>query len=79
MLGTKVTCPNKVPAFAGYLASPDYREIGTRTCGWQGYEVIQRGVFTPQSGFDPLAIKVRCRSCKHEFYVFPAVKYEAKA
>lgn len=76
MLGTRVKCPNKVPCYAGYISDPHFKQIGERTCGYEGYEIIQRGVFKTNSGFDPLAIKVRCRECKHEYLVFPSIKYE---
>ena len=63
MLGTKVKCPGMVKDRTG-LMTP---------CGYEGYIILEEGVFAPDSGYDPLACRVKCRSCGHIYIVFPAV------
>lgn len=43
-------------------------------CGYDGYKVIAEGVFTQGSGFDPLAMRVKCKKCGMEYYLFPLIK-----
>ena len=40
-------------------------------CGERSYMVISDQVFTLDSGFDPEGIKVRCKGCGQEYYIFP--------
>jgi len=42
-------------------------------CGYSGYNIIKQGVFSYESGYDPSAIKVSCRRCGCEYYIFPLV------
>jgi hypothetical protein len=74
MLGTRVKCPNKVDTYAGYLLDK-MNVIGQHTCGYEQYDIVGRNL---PDGFDPLAVKVKCRACQFEYWVFPAVKYEDK-
>ena len=48
----------------------------TIVCGYAGYEVLVKGIFTKESGFDPLAMKVKCRRCEQEYYLFPQVNFK---
>lgn len=56
-------CPNIVK---GYFSDE-------MACGYKGYKLLERGVFTKASGFDPLALKVQCRQCEHIYYIFPTL------
>ena len=63
MLGTKVKCPGMVKNSFG----------DDVLCGYEGYILLEEGVFTPDSGYDPLASRVKCRRCGHIYIVFPAL------
>ncbi len=42
-------------------------------CGYGGYEILVTGIFTKESGFDPLGCLVKCRRCGNEYYLFPQI------
>jgi len=46
-------------------------------CGAEAYEVLERGIFTSASGYDPLGLKVKCKNCENEYYLFPRKDIEA--
>lgn len=64
-LGTTVKCPNIVKN----IMDDDV------PCGYEGYELLEKGIYTKHSGYDPLACRVKCRRCGHIYIVFPAVKF----
>ena len=64
MKGYQAKCPN--------LVKPLYPIV----CGYDGYEVLVKGIFTKESGFDPLAMKVKCGRCGQEYYLFPQVNFK---
>jgi hypothetical protein len=77
MLGTKAKCPNVVFKVVACLVSQGLGE-GIRelvSCGDEHYDIIDPRPFSEDSGIDPLAILVRCKSCGCEYYIFPALKY----
>lgn len=71
MKGYLAKCPNLVES-PHLIGNPSQRII----CGYAGYEVLVRGVWTRESGFDPLAMRVRCRRCDNEYYLFPQVNFK---
>lgn len=68
MLGTKAKCPNKVKNYFGDMVP----------CGCERYRILKKGIFTPDSGYDPLAYKVKCRECGHTYIIFPPLNYRDK-
>jgi len=68
MIGTKAKCPNKVSNCFG----------DTGPCGCERYTTIEKEVFTPDSGYDPLACKVKCRECGYIYIIFPPLNYKDK-
>jgi len=67
MLGTQAKCPN--------IIKDDYFGYN-RVCGCGAYTILKTGVFTPESGYDSLACKVKCKGCGHIYYIFPALNYK---
>lgn len=41
-------------------------------CGERSYVILDKRPFTLDSGIDPLGIKVKCKGCGKEYYLFPA-------
>lgn len=70
MLGIQAKCPNMVKS-----PYPEFQPE-TIVCGYAGFEILTKGVFTQESGFDPLACKVRCRRCQQEYYIFPSINFK---
>ena len=68
MKSYQAKCPNLVRATSN--------EAKLIVCGCAGYEVLVKGVFTQASGYDPLAMKVKCRRCRQEYYLFLQVNYK---
>jgi len=67
VLGTQAKCPNIIKdLYFGY----------DRVCGCTNYTTIKTRVFVPDSGYDPLACKVKCKECGHIYFIFPAVNYK---
>lgn len=71
MRGYQAKCPN--------LVQPQHINKNSNekvVCGYEGYEVLVKGIFTKESGFDPLALKVKCRRCGNEYYLFPRFNFK---
>ena len=82
MNGTKPKCPNLVSRVVGWTRISDSESIpvyGYVACGSGTYEVIDPHPFDKDSGIDPLAVKVRCKACGCEYYIFPALNYHEPA
>ena len=60
-------CPNTVQR---------YKEQAR--CNYQEYEVLQRGVFSADSGYDPQGLVVKCLECGFIYYYFPKKVKEQK-
>jgi len=39
-------------------------------CGEKSYVILDKHPFTVNSGIDPLGIKVKCKGCGKEYYLF---------
>lgn len=72
MLGTQPKCPNMVNRVYPGRSFPSDKSA----CGYGGFKILEEGIFTRESGFDPLASKVRCRECGQEYYIFPSIKFK---
>ncbi len=68
-IGTTPECPNTVKN----ILDADV------LCGYEGYELLEKGIYSKHSGYDPLACRVKCRRCGYIYVVFPAVKFVEKA
>ncbi len=66
MKGYQAKCPNMVK-------NPFTENSPDIVCGCGGFVIIKRGVFTQDSGYDPLGLKVQCKRCGGEYYLFPQV------
>ena len=72
MKGYQAKCPNPVDPL--WLSNSYPRE--QIVCGYEGYEILVKGIFTKESGLDPLAMKVKCKRCGGEYYLFPQVNFK---
>ncbi len=72
MKGYQAKCPSLVDS--SRLSDSCRRE--KIVCGYDGYEILATGIFTKESGLDPLAMKVKCRRCGGEYYLFPQVNFK---
>jgi len=81
-----IRCPNVVPVIKDQVEFytdehgknrvrvTGSRVDGERVCGSPVYEILKKGVFTANDGYDPAGMKVRCKFCKGEYYVFPKIR-----
>lgn len=75
MKGTRVKCPQLVYKATAWSLSGQPLRKDTVICGCETYDIIEPHPFTKDSGLDPLAVKVKCKECGCEYYVFPALTF----
>lgn len=70
MKGYQAKCPN-------LIRSPHLsQKTEFIVCGYGGFKILVKGIFTKESGYDPLAMKVKCRRCGNEYYLFPQINFK---